>query len=444
MSDERQDLVRIDATGTAHPVGKAASRGLRARQGAFRLMPSPGHIVIMRCVGEDGQRDDEDGPVFRLAGEITTPGALCDIVSLIGHAGWNGELVVLDGATSRSLFFEHGAVIGARSSLESDRIGEVLYRYGAITREQIAATLEAAAPDERFGQAAVRLGFTSRGRLYQLLASQAEEIAYGVLLVGDGMFFFLDRFDEEQIASRQNLSVSALLMDVVRRMDETRYFRERIPSEQHVPVRVPDRSPPSEKALRDAWDAIDGQRPVAEIARITGLGEFAITQALFQLAQAGKVVVHAPRPTGPRAMTALFNDAIAMIFAEVDLAGRGEEVRAQLASFATGAGIYDALFRGAGPAASGTLDVAKVIENAEMLAGPGQADAMLSQWLYEYVSFAMFVAEPYLRAGSDVSAGSASGAPGHLPSGAGPASRRGEALPLSRRIAELVGPLAPK
>lgn len=428
MSDERQDLVRVDATGTAHPVGKTASRWLRARQGAFRLMPAPEHLIVMRYVGEDGQRDDDDGPVFRLAGEITTPGALCDVVTLVGHAGWNGELVVLDGVTSRSLFFEHGTVIGARSSIESDRIGEVLYRYGALNRAQIEATLAAATPDERFGEVAVKLGFVSRERLYQLLAKQAEEIGYGVLLVGDGTFYFLDRFDEEQVACRQNLPVTSLLMEAVRRMDETRYFRERIPSEHHVPARVSDRLPPSDAALRRAWDAIDGQRSVAELARVTGQGEFEITQELFQLAQTGKVAVHAPRPTGLGAMIALFNEAIAMIVADVDHADRGDEVRWQLSSFATGAGVYDALFRGAGPAPDGTLDPARLLANAEVMVGPEQVETMLAQWLYEYVSFAMFVAEPYLRIGPDGI----------------PVSKRGEGPPLSRRVAELVGPLAPK
>src|SRR5689334_15037149 len=94
-SDERLELVRIDATGTAHPVGKTASQRMRARQGAFRLMPAPSHLVVMRYVDEHGKRDEIDGPVFRLAGEITKAGALCDIVSLIGQAGWKGELVVL-------------------------------------------------------------------------------------------------------------------------------------------------------------------------------------------------------------------------------------------------------------------------------------------------------------------------------------------------------------
>src|SRR5262245_14168226 len=106
MDDERDELVRIDSTGAAHPVGKIASQRLRARQGAFRLMPAPRHIVVMRYVGEDGRRDEVDGPVFRLSGEITSAGTLCDIVALIGQAGWKGELAVMDGATSRSIFFE--------------------------------------------------------------------------------------------------------------------------------------------------------------------------------------------------------------------------------------------------------------------------------------------------------------------------------------------------
>src|SRR5262245_23328903 len=135
MEEDRDELVRIDGTGAAHPVGKVASQRLRARQGAFRLMPAPQHLVVMRFVGEDGKRDDVDGPVFRLAGEITSAGTLCDIVALIGQAGWNGELAVLEGAANRSIFFEQGHVVGALSTAQGERIGEVLYRYGALTED---------------------------------------------------------------------------------------------------------------------------------------------------------------------------------------------------------------------------------------------------------------------------------------------------------------------
>jgi hypothetical protein len=425
MEDEREELVRIDSTGAAHPVGRVASQRLRARQGAFRLMPAPSHLVIMRLVGEDGRRDDEDGPIFRLAGEIPTPGALCDVVGLVGQAGWAGELVVLDGNTSRSVFFEHGHVICAQSSATGERLGEVLYRYGALTEEQVEATAAAVTSELRFGEAAVRLGFLTNERLFHLMSKQAEEIVYAVLLVGDGMFYFLDSYDGSRLHCRINLSVNGLLMEGVRRMDETKYFRERIPSELHVPERLASRSPP-EPELQKLYDAVDGHRSVADICRVVGQGEFEVTQGLFQLVQSGKVIVHAPRPTGTAAIVALFNQAITVIFGEMDRVQHGDEVREQLASFATGAGIYDQLLQGAGPAADGTVDIDRVVQNAAVLIGPEQGEAMLAQWLYEYVSFALFVAEPLLRQGD------------------APVSRATpEQRDLSRRVAELIAPLAP-
>ena len=428
MDDERLELVRIDSTGTAHPVGKTASQRMRARQGAFRLMPAPAHLVVMRFVGEDGKRDAEDGPIFRLAGEITAAGAICDVVSLIGQAGWKGELCVLTGDSSRSLFFERSHVISAHSTAAGERLGEVLYRYGALTEAQIATAARAVSSETRFGEAAVKLGFITRERLFQLMARQVEEIVFAVLLVGDGMFYFLDTYDEARLAARQNLQVNALLMDGVRRMDETRYFRDRIPSDQHVPARVVTREPPPVEFTR-VFEAVDGARPVAEICRVVGQGEFEVTQVLFQLVQSGHVIVHAPRPTGSAAIVALFNQAIAMILGEVDTTRHGREVREQLASFATGAGVYDALFRRAGPAADGTLVAERIVENIVVLAGPEQGETMLAQWLYEYASFAMFVAEPFLR-----------------PSEGPGAARKGDTTGagLAKKVAELIAPLAPK
>ncbi len=214
-----------------------------------------------------------------------------------------------------------------------------------------------------------------------------------------------------------------------------RYFRDRIPSDQHVPQVNPlmgeagsAPKPPAE-GLAKVWEAIDGARSIAEICRVVGQGEFEVTQAIFQLVQSGQVTVLTPRPTGAAAVVALFNEAISLIFRDLDSVDRGGEVREQLASFATGAGVYDALFRRAGPADDGTVVPEKIIENIGVLVGPEQAETTLAQWLYEYVSFAVFVAEPFLRT-HDAHAETADGAP----SGSS----------LSRRVAELVRPLAPK
>ncbi len=104
MKHAQDELVRIDGTGAAHPPGEVATQRMRTREGAFRSSPSPRHLVFMRYVGADGRRDREDGAVVRIAGEITGPGAMADVIALLAQAGWRGELVVQDLGAPRSLF----------------------------------------------------------------------------------------------------------------------------------------------------------------------------------------------------------------------------------------------------------------------------------------------------------------------------------------------------
>lgn len=419
MSD---DLVRVDGTGTAHPVGKIASKRMRERQGGFRLMPSPSHVMLLRKADEQGRAIPTDG-TLRLCGEITTASVLCDVFAMVGQSRWGGELSLFDGAATRSVFFENGNVVSAQSNADGERLGEVLYRYGALTHDQIAMVMQAVTVDMRFGEAAVSMGLISRERLFQLLTKQVEEIVYTTLRTESGMFYFLDRFDESRLTSRQNFTVNSLIMEGVRRIDEMKFFRERVPSAQHVPERVKGREPPLGDDMYRVYAAIDGARSIAEICRVVGQGEFDVTRLVFQMLQEASIVVQPPRPTGPAAIVALFNEAMAMVMREVEAVGRADEVRKHLASFATGAGIYDTLFMRAGPKLDGTLDEQKLIHNAAMLAGPDQAEGMLAQWLHDYVSFAIFIADPVLRAAAKATA--------HSPA-------------FAKNIAEIVAPLAQK
>lgn len=397
MRDSRAELVRIDSQGQAHAIGSVASQRLRARVGAFRLLPSPRHVVFMRFTGEDGRRDVQDGAVVRLAGEITAPSSLCDIVALVAQAGWRGELVVLDGEDERSIFFERGNVVGAVTNVAEERIGSVLYRFGAIDEEARDRVLRAQAGGKRFGEVALELGILTQERLYQYISKQVEEIVFAALAVGDGTFFFLDGFDDQRLVVRHTVGANGLLMDGIRRMDEMRFFREKIPSAQHVPVRTDRRGPPAECAR--VYDAIDGVRSVEEIGRVSGLGEFETTKQLYTLVQSQHVSIHLPRVSGgPVAIVEAANGALRALFAAAEAGGRSGELRASLASFAVGAGVYDVLFRGAGPSEDGSFDPGTVAENSLRVAAGADGVQMLKQMLHEYVSFALFSAGAALGA----------------------------------------------
>src|SRR5688572_25333375 len=165
MRDGKAELVRIDHRGEAHPIGTVASQRLRARAGAYRMLPAPEHVVFMRYTGEDGRRDAEDGAIVRLAGEVTAPGTLCDVLALVGQAGWRGELVVLDGDEVRTVFFDQGNVVGAVTNVEAERLGSVLYRYGVIDAETRDRVLAHVKQGKRFGEAAIELGVLKQDQI---------------------------------------------------------------------------------------------------------------------------------------------------------------------------------------------------------------------------------------------------------------------------------------
>jgi hypothetical protein len=401
MKDGRAELVRIDSSGQAHPIGNVASQRMRARAGAYRMLPAPAHVVFMRYTGEDGRRDAEDGAVVRLSGEVTAPGTLCDILALLAQTGWRGELVVLDGDDARSIFFEQGNVVGAATSVEAERLGAVLYRFGVLTGEQRDRILEAVRGGKRFGEAAIELGVLKQDQIYSYIERQIEEIVFATMTVGDGTFFFLDGFDDARLVSRHTVSANALLMDGVTRMDELRYFRQKIPSAEHIPFKVENRGTPQDEFLK-VFLAIDGKQNVEELGRSTSLGEFDTTKVLYTLVQSQHVSIHPPRVSGgPTSLVAAANGALRAIFAAANQGGRVAEVRGNLDSFAVGAGVYDILFRNAGPDETGALDPDAVAANSFAVAGGADQDNMLKQMLHEYVSFALFSAGAALGSGAE-------------------------------------------
>jgi hypothetical protein len=386
MKHAQDELVWIDGQGVAHPLGEVATQRMRLREGAYRMLPTPKHLVFMRYTGADGRRDLEDGAIVRLAGEITAPGAMCDVLAILGSACWRGELVVMDGELTRSVFFEAGNVVGVRTDAEDERLGRILYRYGAISEAQIEPVLKRTKTGQRFAQAALELGFVTQEQVYKFLARQVEEVVLAVLQLADGMFCFLDGFDEGRLPSRQVISANSLLMNHVTQLDEIRYFRPWIPSVDYVPERTPVRAPEHASVV---LEAVDGQRCVGDLGRVTGLGEFEVTKQLFHLGQSGHVVMLPPRLRGGAAEAALLTSrALRTIHQAADAAGRGTALRHSLEGFAAGA--YDQLLRGAGPFEDGTIDVEAVARNALTCAPGGEVE--VREMLYDYAAFALFSA----------------------------------------------------
>jgi hypothetical protein len=264
---------------------------------------------------------------------------MLDILALVAQAGWKGVLTVFCDESTRSIWFDQGNVVGVQTSEEKEWLGSVLYQYGGLTKEQLDAVTAQGAEGRRFGEVAVELGFLTSSDVFKYIRRQVEEVVYATLTVDDGTFFFLDGVEESRLASAQVVSANALLMDGVTRMDEMKYFREKVPNSQYVPEAVPAVRPPVEE-LAQVFNAVDGRRSVEEIGRVTELGEFETTKSVYTLMQSKHVHLRPPRLSGgATAIVAAANDVLRAVFKAVAAADRSEELRESLASFAVGAGV---------------------------------------------------------------------------------------------------------
>lgn len=388
---EDDDLVKIEPGGRVSPVGDSAAVRFQAREGMYRMLPSPHHLVVLREMVTPG--GTADPRACRLSGQLTSPGALSDIFGLCASAAWTGELMVFDAEGTRSLFISEGTVVGASTSITSERLGQVLYRYGVLTREQVDACLAKAPATSRFGEIAVRLGLVRREKLFEMLARQIEEIVRGALLVGDGYFYFLDAFDASALPAQHALPLSTLVRDGIRWMHESRHFRGRIASMAHIPVANGFPPPAQAPELTAVYGACDGVRSAGEVGRVLGMSELEILRALFQLVHQGVVVIRPPRITPDQAVEAC-NDAVSLILRELDAMDLGDEVRGQLAEFAQKP-PHAAVFEGAGPRDDGSFDRDTVVANLPDAGMTSPED--LARCLREYVDYALFLARPHLH-----------------------------------------------
>lgn len=68
------------------------------------------------------------------------------------------------------------------------------------------------------------------------------------------------------------------------------------------------------------------------------------TRGVFQLCSTGHVQIRPPKLNDTGAVVEVFNTAIRLIIKAARESGHADDLKANLASFASGSGIYDALF----------------------------------------------------------------------------------------------------
>jgi len=218
---------------------------------------------------------------------------LPDVLSFVSMVRRTGKLVLRKGAMERTLVWKDGDIVFATSNSPEDSLGLFLLRNGKITQQQYEESKRRVTPQLRHGKLLVQMGAISPKDLWWGVKNQALDIIYSLFYWDGGTFAFTET--TEEISSEKivlSLNTSSLIMEGIRRLDETARIREKIPNLDIAFMKVPGVTPDfDELEMSDAevavYNDIDGMRNVRDlIAQANDLTEFDVTRILFQLVSA--------------------------------------------------------------------------------------------------------------------------------------------------------------
>jgi hypothetical protein len=214
---------------------------------------------------------------------------LPDVLSFLSMIRGTGKLLLKQERMERSIYWKEGEIVFGSSNSPEHSLGMFLLRNGKITQAQYEESKRRVTAQTRHGKLLVQMGAISPKDLWWGVKNQALEIIYSLFSWKEGTFLFGEAADElvnERIVL--SINTSTVIMEGIRRLDETAMIREKIPNLDVIFVKVAGAEPDfasldmsdHEIAL---YNNVDGKRTIRALIGGSGMTEFEVTRILFQL-----------------------------------------------------------------------------------------------------------------------------------------------------------------
>ncbi|HEX9162649.1 MAG TPA: DUF4388 domain-containing protein [Thermoanaerobaculia bacterium] len=217
---------------------------------------------------------------------------LPDVLTFVSMIRGSGKLGLRLNDLERTVIWKDGEIVFAQSNSPEHSLGQFLLRNGKITHKQYEESRQKITPTLRHGKLLVQMGAISPKDLWWGVKNQALEIIYSLFHWNEGHFAFFE--SAEEVSSERivlQLNASSVIMEGVRRMDESLRIREKITSPELVFAKIAGVVPDFEEldmsdAEIEVYNNIDGKLSVRALLGKSDLTEFDITRILFQLLSA--------------------------------------------------------------------------------------------------------------------------------------------------------------
>jgi len=144
---------------------------------------------------------------------------LPDVIQALGRDHENGVLQLSRDNVSKRIYFGRGSMVFARSTVHSDRLGEMLVRKGELTRSNLAlASNKMRARREKLGTTLVSLGLMSQHRMQARLVEQVRGIIQSLFTWREGVFRFQQESDFVETEVPLDLPTVPIILEGTRLM----------------------------------------------------------------------------------------------------------------------------------------------------------------------------------------------------------------------------------
>ena len=335
-------------------------------------------------------------------GDIVDAEMVIDLIGFIHQTRRTVVLTIAQGDIRKSIFFRYGDIMAARSTVPDDRFGNIMFREGMISREDLESALAEVKTGRKIGNVLLSRQLISSDDLWRVLKIQITEILYSILTFESGEFT-IAVYRADQAPTRTALDTQYVLLEGLRRKDEMKKMRLEMPSMSAVLTAIPSANPSLqiEASEQRVYGLIDGRRSVREVIETSGLGDFGACRAIHRLVKVGlaaeETTVTDRPPLGAltaRSALRAFNAAFLRVYAALDrddLIGSPTTIGS---FFGEGSGEIGSLFHKVVTTQDGQLEEEPILSN---VGSDAPERLQLFVWgLRDYLRYLLFSAREAL------------------------------------------------
>ncbi len=254
----------------------------------FQQLKEKGDVEITRINSEMFVLHSQPTPVKNMfLGDLSVVG-IVEVVGMINSLRKDGVLTFVKDDIRKALYFQGGELVYAVSGIEEDRLGNILYRMGKISREVLIEVADKVKSGVRLGEILMEMKLITPRDVYVGLTVQIKAIFLSLFSYQGGFYFFEEKRPDLRNAVRLSESTIELIMEGMRQFGELSRFRSIISDRDLILTRISP-SPEIELSEKERYllTLVDSKRTVNQIIDESRLGEYDCMKLLVSLYRAG-------------------------------------------------------------------------------------------------------------------------------------------------------------